>query len=167
MILAATGHRPDKLGGYGRPVRLRLTRLARQYLTDLRTEPEEVISGMALGWDQAVAAAALELGLPLVAAIPFAGQDERWSPVDRAEYRRLLQGASRVELVSPGGYSDVKFQIRNQWMVDNCHRMVALWNGTPGGTANCLRYAGEVRRTVDQVWDDWIRLLTREQALAK
>lgn len=51
MIICATGHRPNKLGGYGRDVYARLVKLAYDYLAVQK--PDAVISGMALGWDQA------------------------------------------------------------------------------------------------------------------
>jgi len=53
MILAVTGHRPEKLGGYGPAVAERLFNLASSELQGLR--PEYVLTGMAIGWDQAVA----------------------------------------------------------------------------------------------------------------
>ena len=31
-------------------------------------------------------------------------------------------------------------QKRNEFMVDNSDLVVAVWNGTSGGTANCLAY---------------------------
>jgi hypothetical protein len=37
---------------------------------------------MARGWDLALAKAAVELGLPLFAAIPFVGQESRWPAED-------------------------------------------------------------------------------------
>lgn len=32
-------------------------------------------------------------------------------------------------------------QIRNQWMVDRADQVIGIWDGTSGGTANCLEYA--------------------------
>ncbi len=32
-------------------------------------------------------------------------------------------------------------QVRNEYMVDRADLVLALWNGTPGGTGNCVRYA--------------------------
>ncbi|MBD2505253.1 hypothetical protein H6G83_32415 [Anabaena azotica FACHB-119] len=52
-IIAATGHRPTKLGGYSPAVLSRLTDLATAYFE--RISPTQVISGMALGWDTAIA----------------------------------------------------------------------------------------------------------------
>lgn len=153
MILAVTGHRPDKLGGYAPDIANRLRLLAHKYLVEQK--PNFVISGMALGWDQAVAGAALLAGIPLVAAVPFAGQESKWPPRARQIYRELLDAAYRVEYVSPFGYAAWKMQKRNEWMVDHANRMLALWDGTPGGTANCLAFAARNRLPVDNLWEQF------------
>ena len=54
-VFAATGHRPNKLGGYAPKIAADLVKLATIFL-NLR-KPNKVISGMALGWDQAWAEA--------------------------------------------------------------------------------------------------------------
>src|SRR3546814_12439463 len=51
VILAATGHRPGKLGGYGEDVLARLRKGARSFLERERNATA-AISGMALGWDR-------------------------------------------------------------------------------------------------------------------
>lgn len=33
------------------------------------------------------------------------------------------------------------FQLRNVWMVDHSSRLIACWDGEPGGTANTIQYA--------------------------
>ena len=33
------------------------------------------------------------------------------------------------------------FQQRNEWMVDHSSRLIAIYNGTPGGTRNTIEYA--------------------------
>ena len=33
------------------------------------------------------------------------------------------------------------FQMRNEWMVDHSNRVIAYYNGTPGGTRNTIEYA--------------------------
>ena len=151
-VLAATGHRPDKLGGYGDDVSRRLQRLAFGYLQQER--PERVIVGMALGWDQAVAEAALELGIPFTAAIPFEGQERRWPPESRGRYARLIEHAAAVEIVCdyPGAKA---MQRRNEWMVDRADKILALWDGSWGGTFNCVQYARRVGRPIDNLWRAW------------
>jgi uncharacterized phage-like protein YoqJ len=154
VIIAATGHRPDKLGGYSDRVYWHLVAVAEQYLHS--QQPDEVISGMALGWDQAFAEAALQLGIPVCAAVPFDGQASRWPRRSRRHYEDLLSLAKWIHVVSPGPYELWKMQARNRWMVDNCNRLAALWNGTPGGTANCLQYARR-KVPIDNLWGRWLR----------
>lgn len=156
MIVAATGHRPEKLGGYGMTVQANLFRLARGWLETAK--PKAVISGMALGWDTAVARAALDAGVLLTCAIPFAGQASRWQPEDRAEYFRILRTAYCVHYVSEPGYSAAKMMLRNRWMVDAADAVVALWDGTDGGTANCVRYARSKGLEPVNLWQRWEQL---------
>jgi hypothetical protein len=161
MILAGTGHRPNKLGGYGPQAHDRRVALAVAALK--RHAPARVISGMALGWDTALAIAAVRLEIPFVAAVPFEGQESAWPSLSQAEYRRLLDRAAEVVHVCPPGYAAAKMQTRNEWMVDRCDLLLALWDGSPGGTANCVEYATlrgpTVRRGVQVVnlWPSWAK----------
>ena len=155
LCIAGTGHRPNKLGGYGKDVQQRLYTLALQQLQALGAT--EVISGMALGWDQAVAQAATRLALPWKAYVPFEGQELQWPALSQAAYHSLLRDATEVVVCSEGGYSGKAMQERNERMVDDCDLLLALWDGTGGGTANCLRYAHVVERKVVNCWDSWKR----------
>ena len=51
-----------------------------------------------------------------------------------------------IVVVCPGPYEKWKMQRRNEWMVDKSHALTGYWNGTEGGTANCLQYAQKVGR---------------------
>ena len=150
MRLAATGHRPDKLGGYTPHVDHELRKVARAVIETV--QPDRCISGMALGWDMAFAQAAIEMGVPLWAALPFVEQPSQWPEVSQRRYFEILDCAARVVTVCPPGYSAKKMQIRNEWMVDECDLLVALWGGTTGGTFNCIKYARRVKRPVCNVW---------------
>ena len=152
LIIAATGHRPDKLGGYSPRITNSLRLLAHRYIVQQR--PAFVISGMALGWDQAVAGAALLAGVPLIAAVPFRGQESKWPEQSQLAYRELLAAAARIVEVCDPGYAVWKMQKRNEWMVDHCTRLMALWDGSPGGTKNCIDYA-EGKIPIDNLWDQW------------
>jgi uncharacterized phage-like protein YoqJ len=156
MIIGVTGHRPDKCGGFSDDVLIRMISVARSYL-----EPRKVIkliSGMAVGWDTACAIAALKLGIPLVAAIPFDGQDMRWPKEARERYRHLCGRAGEVVRVCEGGYAAWKLQKRNEWVVDESQWMLALWDGSAGGTGNCVAYAEKVGREWDNLWPEFSRL---------
>jgi uncharacterized phage-like protein YoqJ len=116
-----------------------------------------MISGMALGWDTAFAIATIRLGIPLVAAVPFSGQESRWPEAAQARYRSIIAAASDVIVVSPGSYAPAAMHARNRWMVDHCDALAALWNGSPdGGTAACVRYAASVGRQTINLWSEFV-----------
>jgi len=150
-IIAATGHRPKKLGGYSKTIETRLFNLALEYLRKAR--PTMAISGMALGWDMAFADACEELGIPFIAAIPFIGQESVWPEQSQERYKRLLTKAHRVHVVSDGQYMPFKMALRNEWMVDSASKIAALWDGSAGGTANCVAYAIGKGKPIDNLWE--------------
>lgn len=161
-IVAGTGHRPDKLAlgkidPYHPVLRERLTDLAIWYLE--QKLPDKVISGMALGWDIALAVAAVKLNIPLIAAIPFKGQEKLWSAEDKYLYYRMLQQATKSIIICDGGYEAKKMMLRNKWMVDQCSRVVALYDGSQaGGTSNCIKYAAYKNKPIDNLWGTYIKV---------
>lgn len=148
MIIGFTGHRPDKLGGYKvpNPIYIKVCNEIERLLKEL--QPEKIISGMALGVDQWAAYIAFKLKIPFVAAVPFEGQEIKWPAKSQELYHKLLNKASEVVVVSGGTYSASKLQVRNRWMVDYSDKMIAVWDGTPGGTANCINYAESVKKEI-------------------
>jgi uncharacterized phage-like protein YoqJ len=109
------------------------------------------ISGMALGADQDFIACCLDLKIPYVAAVPFVGQERVWRPAAQAVYRDLLSKAREVVVVSEGGYASYKMQVRNQWLIDHSNLLLAVFDGSPGGTANTVEYARRVGRTIEYI----------------
>lgn len=145
MILAVTGHRPEKIGGY------KIPNPTYSYVWDMLNDrlgafnPELVITGMALGFDQMVANACALRGIPFLAAIPFVGQESRWPRESQMAYKNLLSHASGTVVVSEGGYDPKKMHIRNEFMVDNADLLLACWDGSDeGGTYRCVQYAKKV-----------------------
>lgn len=160
-VIAGTGHRLDKLSGYGKAIyrerealaqlreNLRLT--AKAALQKL--SPDMVITGMALGWDTALAEASRELRIPFVAAVPFRGQEGRWNPADQNHYRELLADAAIIAIVRDGGFTREAMLERNAVMVDHANRVLALWNGDmSGGTSHAIRYARQHSVPISNVW---------------
>lgn len=150
--IAVTGHRPSRLGGYTVRAQDKLERFARSVLQDER--PDLVITGMALGWDLAIAEACLALDIPYIAARPFPNQQSRWPNVSKNRYQHLILRARSTTTVSQY-QSNAAFQKRNQWMVDRADEVLALWSGSLGGTRNCVIYAESKRVPIRNVWSDW------------
>lgn len=153
MILAVTGHRPERLGGYGGDATSKLNNFALRVLKKHR--PDYLMIGMALGWDTACANAALDLGIKFTAAVPFRGQERRWHADDRAHYNYLLSRAFDVHIVSDGGYSHDKLLKRNRFMVDQAHAVLALWSGERSGTSHAVGYAVGTGKPVFNAWEEW------------
>ena len=150
LIVAFTGHRPQKLGGFGESLLQMWVRVKlREALVDL--QPTEAISGMALGVDQWAAEICVELGIPFIAAVPCDGQEQTWPPPSQRRYHDLLKKAAHVEIVCPGPYESWKMQRRNEWMVDNADVVIAVWDGSSGGTANCARYAQKQKKIIRRI----------------
>src|SRR4051812_33817452 len=96
-ILAGTGHRPEKIfigtrNAYDPQVFNELVRFAEIVLIEY--DPRGVISGMALGWDQALAKASINLEIPFVAATPFVGQEKKWPKASQDYYNYLMENAA-------------------------------------------------------------------------
>ena len=151
MILAATGHRATKLGT-SVAAEDALIALARRHLA--RLMPTQVISGMATGWDQAVAQAAVDLGIPFIAAVPFEGFGRKHCKETIWRFMGMLAKASQIEIISQVPISSA-LQRRNEWMVDRADKMLALWDGSWGGTFNCVQYAEKKGVPVENLWQQW------------
>lgn len=151
MIIAFTGHRPDKLGGWDplHPVVESVKKAIHDFL--VVNWPKYVISGMALGVDQWAAQIAVDLGIPYIAALPCDNPETPWPLPSQERFRALLAKACQVVVVSPGPYKPWKMDRRNEWMVDNCDQLAAVHDGSLGGTYNCIEYAERVARDVTRL----------------
>ena len=137
-----TGHRPEKLHKPEEQIKKDLEKAILQAVDDGFVT---FISGMARGVDIWAAEIVLRLresnpAIHLVAASPYRGFESRWSADWQSRYNTILQQADLVRFVCPG-YSPDCFQRRNEWMVDRSSRVIAVYNGEPGGTRNTIEYA--------------------------
>ena len=168
-FVSATGHRPDKLGGHWSAFAKAYDKVLADFRAAIRRIVEfesgkgfdkfVFISGIALGIDSIFARAVLlekeanpDKNILLVAAIPCPEQDKKWSKPLKEEYRKLLKGCDEMKIVSPK-YSAKCMQTRNEFMVDHSHMVLAYWDGTPGGTKNCIDYALKRRVVVYNLRD--------------
>lgn len=144
MKIAITGHRPDKIANSFGWITVKLGQIF------TRLKPELVISGMARGVDMIAAKVAVDNEIPLLAAIPYPGQEHGYPTHEAAEYHKLLEAATKIEILAdePTAYFDAvkKLHDRNKWMVDHSNMVIAVWDGSPkGGTTHCVRYAKRVQ----------------------
>ncbi len=145
------GLRPEQVqAALGRQIR-------RLYDEGVRT----FISGMSAGVDLWAAAevVALRRTCPevcLVAAVPFAGQESRWTMALQKEYRRLLSACQQVEYLfdenAAAADPSACYRQRNRWMVDRASVVLAVCEvdvaDSRTGTAATVRYARKQQRRI-------------------
>lgn len=152
MKITITGHRPNKLGNdYDltspliQKIKARIEEILGDYDIMYMHDPTTeftLITGMALGIDTLFAKIAIEYEIPFTAAIPCTNQDSQWPTKSRNTYHQILSNSLCTQhLVTRSSYTNECMQLRNEWMVDNCDLLIAVFDNTPGGTANCVNYA--------------------------
>ena len=160
MKIAITGHRPNKLGNdydLVSPLILSIKKYIVNYIKGgvLHNElmgvtlTPTLITGMALGIDTLFAEIAIENNMPFIAAIPCKNQWSMWPNKSVERYNRILSNPlCTIVNVSDKPYDSVCMQNRNVYMVNNCDILIAVWDGTSGGTANCVKYAKSINKDI-------------------
>lgn len=96
--------------------------------------------------------------LHLIAAVPWSGFSSNWNPVWQQQYNDLIRNADMTVNVSNHFHNKV-FTERNEWMVNHSSRVIAYYNGAPGGTREMIAYA---RNTGVEVVDNGPVLIDSE-----
>ncbi len=76
----------------------------------------------------------------LVMALPFRAQSRTFPPEWRERYRCVLEQADEIVYVSDEYYKGCFYE-RNRYMVDRSERVIAFYDGKPGGTRDTVLYA--------------------------
>lgn len=160
MILGTTGHRQLE-----HPAE-KLVEVAIGFLTKL--QPSCVITGMALGWDTLMAEVCFHIGIPFIAAIPFVGQESKWSMEQQKTYRNLLEFAQEVKIVSEGRYATWKLFRRNEWIVEQSDVFVGYVNPEKlvagiSGSSDCYHRALQ-RLGQGRVRNCWLQASALQQS---
>lgn len=152
-----TGHRPAKLPWGFDELDERCLLLKRRIADAVEAAYEEgyrhFICGMAQGCDLYFCESALRLrrerpGVTVEAAVPCPTQADAWPAEQRARYRRLLESCDYETMVS-ARYTSFCMQRRDRYMVDHASLLIAVYDGSPGGTRYTVEYA--MRRSVPVV----------------
>ena len=146
---AFTGHREEKLGESWREDSPECMALKQHMLCAIENVYQSGIHyflcGMAHGCDLYFAEAVLAFqrehpDVELEAAIPYAGQADRWRGALRRRYDAVLRACARCTVLQQEYTRDCMMR-RNRYMVDNAAVLIAVYNGSPGGTRNTMLYA--------------------------
>ena len=144
-----TGHRPDKLGGFdinnhiAQKIKLKLKEAIIKSIND---GFDTFISGGALGVDQYAAEIVISLKndyphIKLVIARPFPSQEKIWNQQSKKLFHTICSKADFIVDVSPDPYSAWKMQVRNEYMIKNSSLLIAVYDGSDGGTGNTVKFA--------------------------
>lgn len=169
-----TGHRPNKLGGYdlSKPSYMALQHDLEVYIERNLAVYQTVVghSGLALGgdtiWSKAILAMRAKYpGRVLFhAEIPMMEQASVWiGKQDVAFWHKQVESADfKTVYGSLAGKSDAErrhlsakyLNLRNEGMLGHSNVLLALWNGTSGGTGNAVAYAKKTGLTTYIVHPD-------------
>lgn len=153
---AFTGHRPHKLPwGYDEDDERCIAvkgALAGQIAVLAESHGiTDFYSGMADGSDVWAAQAVLELRrarpVRLHCIVPHRGQADRWNRAARDRYGDILDRADNVMTLAER-YYDGCMQTRNRYMIDAAGTLLAVYDGTKGGTAMTVDYARRQGRRI-------------------
>ncbi len=130
------GHKPPELGGYDpNPIADGVRSQIESVLAAKASlDPDlVVVSGLRLGAEQLGAEAALAVGLPLVAVLPFPDADAKWPPESRQRFRDLCAAAEEVvtlERKVPENSSGVAGSLarRDAWLARNVASAILVWD---------------------------------------
>lgn len=150
-----TGHRPESLNGYDPKDNKELLWKLRSFVIQHIEEKniDTFITGMALGIDTWAALIVLKLkekypNLRLIAAVPCENHPAKWRKESKEQWQYIIDRCDEVVYVSDEPYTNWCMQKRNIWMCDNSDYVIAVWNGIPGGTGNCVNYARKIEKEI-------------------
>lgn len=162
--VAFTGHRPEKIGGYNPtdPLRVKVEGALNslwERIVELHPDAVAIVGG-AQGIDTDAARIVHRSGRPFRLYVPCHGQENVWPVRAQEKYRSMMDLAVSIRCVSHGlvfetmkdwdehcsipdvggAYTKACMNDRNKAMVDNANMVIAVWDGTTGGTGNCVGY---------------------------
>lgn len=108
------------------------------------------ITGGAVGLDSHAARFAMLNGIRLWLICPFppAVMSAKWGSAQKEVLIASIKYAERYSVLSPV-FGMRFYQDRNVRMVDLSTLLCAFFDGSPGGTANCVRYARSVNKQIE------------------
>ena len=176
ITICFTGHRPNKLGGYdwNTPKNLAIIKALKDAIMEVFNNSEDkdfkFIFGGALGIDQMSFEIVSTIIKPYVEnregkiilelAIPFKDQPNNWhNELDINTYNSQLKEADIVTYVDTldnykikgyeeGRYYPAKMQKRNEYIVDKSNIIIAVLDGSKGGTYNCVQYTKKQNKKI-------------------
>lgn len=156
MSVCFSGYRPEKLPWGGDESDPRCAVLKKRLYDAAESACAEgyrhFICGMARGCDTYFCEEVLHLrrrvqDITLEAAIPCLSQSDGWTAAQQERYRDLLELCNYRTVVQEK-YDPGCMHRRNRYMVDHSSLLLAVHDGSPGGTRYTIEYALRRRKDV-------------------
>lgn len=150
MNVCFTGHRPSEFGGWDIDCPINVQNWLEEYIDKIIKLKGNVtfISGAAQGVDQWAADIVIRKkennpNVKLTMAIPYYDFGRNWPEKAKKRLEEINENADQIVFVHKGNWNNNNYllQLRNEWMVDHSQVVLAVWNGSLGGTRNCVMYA--------------------------
>ena len=150
-----TGHRPNKLKGYdpkdNKELLWEIFKVVEDHIDNKGVI--NFISGMALGVDMWAAKMILRAKkcnpeIRLICDIPCKNHSSKWNAQSQKEWQSIIDKADEVVYVSEEEYKPYLMQKRNEWMCNMSDYIIAVWDGSNGGTGNCVKYAQKINKQI-------------------
>ena len=144
-----TGHRPEKLPWSREEYPRRAAELEDKLFDVLQalypTGIRHLICGMARGCDMIFLNAAFRLraehpDVTVEAAIPCEGQARGWTQAEQAAYYRAVSECDYETVLQSARDASCMLN-RNRYMVDHSSVLIAVYDGSRGGTMHTIHYA--------------------------
>lgn len=153
-VCAFTGHRPSKYPYLAQENSEAYRRMEAEVLSLILKLAKDgyshFICGGALGADmlcekQVLALKAIRPHVTLELALPCPEHSAVWPESDKQALEQIAEEADIITTVCPI-YTQFCMNERNKYMVERCDTLVAIYDGTRGGTQNTLNMALDAGR---------------------
>ena len=149
-VCCFTGHRSQKLPWGFNEQDKRCKKMKERLYLEIEKAIKDgytiFLCGMALGFDIICAETILQFkvkykSIKLIGAIPCKNQDCKWNNEQKIRYRKLIKQLDDIRCIHDEYNGHECMLERNNYMVNNSSKMIALFNGLPGGTKKTIDYA--------------------------
>ncbi|MDP1818287.1 MAG: RNase H family protein [Acidimicrobiales bacterium] len=146
-LVLVSGHRPERLGGYGDTVTATAVRAKVGETLAAMVEvdgPLTVVTGLRLGAEQLGAEAAIDRGLPFVAVLPFPDPDAPWPAAARQRFAELCAAATAVVTLEPRSPATKQLAgaavgRRDAWLAEQVDAAVVVWDHDDDAVGRSVR----------------------------
>lgn len=147
--IAFSGYRTEKLPENVDPIRIQLKKEVNKCIED---GYDTFLCGMAEGFDLMSAEIVLDIkksySIKLICVIPFDDGREHGE-----KYSNIVNNADEKVVLSNQFSYDTYYK-RNEYMVDNCDKLICYYDGRYGGTEYTVDYANKKGIPVVNLWDN-------------